>query len=347
MINTSRCNGFATAIKLFQMKLITPISGGKDSQATLLFCIDKYGVENIHTVFCDTVWEHDLTYKHLEYLVEKTGVSYEILSSKKYDGFVDLCKKKKRFPSSQVGFCTIELKIVPMIDYILTLEESVIIFQGIRGDESKKRAKMSDECRYFKHYFEPYNSNMIMLENFYHNPPTTDKQKKTEKKAIERLLTGHNDEKYFTYRKKDVFAWCKKYADDIQRPFFYNSAEDVIYYSLNRDYKVNPLYFKGASRVGCFPCKNARHDEMELIIKEFPETIEKIEKAEYYVDGTFFSPDYIPKRYHTGFDPKSEKTICSIKDVVNYITDKTSQHNLLEEFGYESTECKSVFNICE
>lgn len=329
------------------MKLIVPISGGKDSQATLLYCIDKYGFENLETVFCDTKWEHELTYNHLQYIVDKSGVNYQILSSNKYDGFVDLCKKKKRFPASQVGFCTIELKIVPMIDYVLSLEESIIIFQGIRGDESKKRSKMSEECRYFKYYFEPYNSNMMVLESYYHKPPTTHKQKATELKAIKRLLSGHNDEKYFTYRKKDVFAWCKKYADDIQRPFFNSTAEDVIYYCINRNYKVNPLYFKGASRVGCFPCKNARHDEMELIINSFPETIEKIKEAEYYVDGTFFAPDYIPARYHTGFDDKSGKTICKIEDVVKYITDKTSQYNLLEDYGYESTECKSVFNICE
>ncbi|OAB79734.1 phosphoadenosine phosphosulfate reductase domain-containing protein [Cochleicola gelatinilyticus] len=329
------------------MKLIVPISGGKDSQATLLYCIEKFGVENIEAVFCDTKWEHELTYNHLSYTVEKSGVKFKVLSSNKYDGFVDLCKKKKRFPSSQVGFCTIELKVVPMIDYVLSLDENVMIFQGIRSDESKKRAQMNEECRYFKYYFQPYTSNMIVLEEFFKKPPITDKQKKKERKAIDRLLLGHNDEKFFTYRKKDVFKWCEKYSDDIHRPFFNSSAEDVIYYCLDRDYKINPLYFRGASRVGCFPCKNARHDEIQLIITEFPDTIEKIKKAEYYVEGTFFSPDYIPQRYHSGFDTKSGKSICTIGDVVKYITDKNIQFSLLEEFGYESTECKSVFNICE
>tara|TARA_R110002020_G_scaffold380251_3_gene591481 strand:- start:108 stop:377 length:270 start_codon:yes stop_codon:yes gene_type:complete len=88
------------------MKQIVPISGGKDSQATLLWCIEKYGVENLTAVFCDTKWEHQITYSHLKYLVKNTGIEYLVLTSKKYDGFVDLCKKKKRFPSSTVGFCT-------------------------------------------------------------------------------------------------------------------------------------------------------------------------------------------------------------------------------------------------
>ncbi len=331
------------------MKLIVPISGGKDSQATLLYCIEKYGVENLQAVFCDTKWEHEITYNHLDYLVKKTGVKYKILSSKKYNGFVDLCKKKKRFPSSQVGFCTIELKVNPMINWLLDeVEDHIIIFQGIRKDESKKRSKMFEQCRYFKYYFEPYASNKITIKTLFPNRhKLTEIQRKKFNKALKRLRDGKLDEKYFTYRKKDVFAWCKKYADDIQRPFFNATANQVLSYSLNRNFNINPLYFKGATRVGCFPCKNARHDEVKLIIDGFPKTLNKIREAEQFVNGTFFAPDYIPKRYHSGFDPKSQKTICKIDDVVNYLTDKNSQTNLLEDFGYESSQCKSVFNICE
>lgn len=330
------------------MKILVPLSGGKDSQATLLFAIEKYGVNKIEAVFCDTKWEHELTYNHLDYLVQKTKVPYRILTSKKYNGFVDLCKQKKRFPSSQVGFCTVELKIKPMIDYVLSLTTNVLIFQGIRQDESEKRSKMNGVCRFFKYYFEPYASNKMTISTLFpKRHRLSHKQKAKLNKAIARLKAGHLDEKYFTYRKKDVFKWCEKYADDVHRPFFNATAEEVIYFSLNRNYQVNPLYFKGSSRVGCFPCKNARHDEMKLIISDFPDTITKIKEAEYYVEGTFFAPNYIPQRYHTGLDTKSGKTICPIDDVVNYLTDKSSQFNLLEDLGFESPHCKSAFNICE
>lgn len=328
------------------MRLLVPLSGGKDSQATLLWCIEKYGVENLTAVFCDTKWEHDLTYEHLQYQVDKSGVDFEILGSKKYDGFVDLCKRKTRFPSATVGFCTSELKIIPMIDYVLDIEDNVIIFQGIRKDESKKRNQMSEECRYFKYYFEPYQSNEMIVERYNEKPPVTDKQKKQLKKAKERLEIGKNDEKYHTYRKKDVLAWCAKYADDIRRPFFEATADEVIYYSLNREYKVNPLYMMGATRVGCFPCKNARHPEIKLIVDYFPETIDKVRDAEAEVKGTFFAPDYIPKRYHTGFDPKSGKTICTIDDVVKYIVDKNVQFDMFEDLGL-ARGCASTYNICE
>ncbi len=328
------------------MKLIVPISGGKDSQATLLYCIEKYGVENLIAVFCDTKWEHEITYKHLDYLVKKTGIEYHILSSETFDGFLDLCKRKKRFPSSQVGFCTTELKIIPMIDFVLSLEDNVIIFQGIRKDESRKRSQMTEQCRYFKFYFEPYLSNEMIVSQFNENPPTTHKQKLKLQKAVDRLAKGKNDEKFHTYRKKDIIEWCSKYADDIQRPFIDATADEVIYYSLNRQFEINKLYFMGTTRVGCFPCKNATHPEMKIIIEKFPETLEKLKSGEKYVGSTFFAPDYIPKRYHTGFDPKSQKTICKIEDVVRYISDKNVQLSMLNELEMDRG-CQSVYAICE
>lgn len=329
------------------MKLLVPISGGKDSQATLLWCIEKYGVENLTAIFCDTKWEHQITYDHIEYLVSKSGVSFRTLKSKKYDGFVDLCKKKKRFPSFTTGFCTEELKIKPMIDYLLKIKDHVTIFQGIRRDESENRKNANEQCRYFKYYFEPYASNNLTIQKyFYRRHKISHKQKEKLRKAVQRLKLGKKDEKFFTYRKKEVFEWCKNYADDIMRPFVYSSAEDVLYYSLNRGYNINPLYFMGASRVGCFPCKNARQDELKMIINNFPKTIDRIRTAEKYVGGTFFAPDKIPLRYRTGLDPKSGKRLATMDDVVKYLADKNAQFDLMYGLGLES-KCKSVYSICE
>ena len=233
-----------------------------------------------------------------------------------------------------------------MIDYVLELNESVIIYQGIRKDESDKRSLMDRSCRYFKFYFEPYASNEITIAKFKEKPPTTHKQKLKLIKAEERLAAGFKDEKYYTYRKQDVFKFCSSFADDVIRPFIDATGDEVIYFSLNRGYQINPLYYRGASRVGCFPCKNATIPEITLIAKEFPETIAKIKNAEHFVKGTFFAPDYIPARYLTGWDPKSEKKICFIEDVIRYVNDKTVQHTMLEDLGFQ-TKCKSVYAICE
>jgi 3'-phosphoadenosine 5'-phosphosulfate sulfotransferase (PAPS reductase)/FAD synthetase len=43
------------------MKIIVAYSGGKDSQASLLWAVEKYGADNIEALFCDTGWEHPVT----------------------------------------------------------------------------------------------------------------------------------------------------------------------------------------------------------------------------------------------------------------------------------------------
>src|SRR5690606_29860419 len=168
----------------------------------------------------------------------------------------------------------------PMIDYILSLEESIILVDGIRADESEKRSKMLPDCRFFKYYFEPHTTNSIIIENFKNlkKKPSLAQRKKYEK-ALSRLAKGKEDPKFFTYRKKDVFEWCLKYDDSLIRPHFYINADEVIYFSLNRGYDINPRYFKGYSRVGCDPCIMEGIDEFSITVEFSPKTIDKIRKA--------------------------------------------------------------------
>lgn len=100
------------------MKVIVSFSGGKDSLASLLWVRNNLTKDFI-TVFCDTGWEHPLTYKYIEEVQEQLGLNLITVKSKKFNGMVDLTKKKSRWPSSQRRFCTSELKTIPMIDYIL------------------------------------------------------------------------------------------------------------------------------------------------------------------------------------------------------------------------------------
>ncbi len=270
------------------MKILVPFSGGKDSQATLLWAVEKYGANKVTAVFCDTKWEHEITYKHIDYVIQKLGVTFFNLVSKKYEGMVDLAVKKKRFPATKSKFCTTELKVIPMIDFILSQKDNVLIIQGIRADESESRSKMDPECRFFKYYFEPYQTNSMIVENLSKKLKLSLVLRKKLDKAIARLALGKEDKKYHTYRKKDVIEFCKNYADDIWRPFFNATADEVLSFSLNRDFDINPLYFKGFSRVGCFPCIMCQQNEIDLIIKNFPKTIEKIEEAEKKQIQRFF-----------------------------------------------------------
>ena len=226
------------------MKVYVQYSGGKDSQAALIWAVQKYGAKNVAAVFCDTGWEHEWTYKHIQDTCKDLVVELIILKSKKYDGMIDLAKKKGRFPSVKARFCTSELKTIPFIDYVLDHCQDILVIQGIRGDESYSRSKMKAQCTVFKYYFEPYQTNSMTVEFLESLPHLSLVQRRKLAKAKNRLSKGKEDAKYHTYRKKDIFEFVKKYASDIFRPHFDKSGRYAIGYIIDNGQVPHPLYYK-------------------------------------------------------------------------------------------------------
>lgn len=288
------------------MKVIVSYSGGKDSQACLIWAVNKYGKDRIEAVFCDTGWEHPDTYDHIISTTAQMGVKLTTLKSE-YD-FISLAKKKKRFPSTKARFCTEELKIKPMIDYVLSHKEHLLIIQGIRSGESIARKKMEAECMYFRGYLEPYGY---------------DKKGKA---------------KYFTYRKNDVKEWVKHYDASILRPIKEWSAQQVIDCIVDAGQQPNPLYYSGFSRVGCFPCIMVRKPEIRLIANNHPDMIQRLIDAEKSAERSFFPPMYIPKKYCQTRD------YPSVEEVVDYVRRNQQDEKLFED----NSSCMSVFHgLCE
>lgn len=289
------------------MKVLVQFSGGKDSQACLIKAVKEYGAKHIIACFCDTGWEHPVTYEHIHNVCEQLGVELVVLKSAKYKDFVDMSIKKSRFPSSQRRFCTSELKVIPIIDYILSQDDSFIIIQGIRANESKARAGYTVECSYFKEYF--------------------------------------NDEVKGLYHKKSVREWCKTHDASILRPIFRWSAQEVIDYILANGQRPNPLYERGFSRVGCFPCIMCRKREIQLLSKDkwaaqrLTEAERRI-KDETEKGSSFFSPGYIPARFC------SNKQYPTVQEVFNYVNRDDAQLDMFEpEGGYS---CMSLYHgLCE
>jgi 3'-phosphoadenosine 5'-phosphosulfate sulfotransferase (PAPS reductase)/FAD synthetase len=292
------------------MKTIVTFSGGKDSLAALLWVMNNF-TKDFTTVFCDTGWENPVTYRYIDEIAGQLKLNLVKLKSKKFDGLIDLSKKKKRFPSSQRRFCTSELKALPMIDYILDeVKDGFIIIQGIRALESANRAKLNAQCQYFKYYFEPYGY---------------DKRGKP---------------KYHTYRRKEVKVFCEgKRLNDVLRPVFDWSAQQVIDYIIENGLKPNPLYGMGFGRVGCFPCIMSRNAEIYQITQRFPERIAEIAGYEKECKSSFFGPDSMPKKYYKGDYPL-------ITDVAKYVEATCGMGTMFEEFT--ATSCMSYYHgICE
>ena len=294
------------------MKVIVTFSGGKDSLAALLWTRNNF-TKKFTTVFCDTGWENPVTYRYIHEISEKLGLDFVTLKSKKYNGLIDLTKQKKRFPSSQRRFCTSELKSIPTIDYLLdVVNDDFMLIQGIRSAESERRSKMSAQCHYFKYYLEPYG-----------------KDKK-------------GNDKFHTYRRKEILSFCKTHATDVWRPVFDWTAQQVIDYIIENGLEPNPLYKMGFKRVGCFPCIMSANPEIYQIIQRFPERISEIAAYEKECNSSFFGPDSIPKKAYNGDYPL-------ITDVTKYIQSKYALGTLFDEVeGISSTSCMSYYSgLCE
>ena len=78
------------------VKVIVQFSGGKDSQACLIKAVKDFGRKNVTAVFCDTGWEHPVTYDHIKDGCAQLDVQLITLKSSKFDGFVDMAIKKRK-----------------------------------------------------------------------------------------------------------------------------------------------------------------------------------------------------------------------------------------------------------
>lgn len=293
------------------MKVIVSFSGGKDSLAALLWTREHI-TKNFTTVFCDTGWEHPLTYEYINRIADKLHLDLVTLKSKKYDGMKDLVRQYGVFPSMFMRFCTLELKSKPIIDYMLDeVNDHMLVIQGIRAAESSKRANMEAQCRHFKYYFEPYG------------------------------YSKKGKPKFHTYRKRDVLTFCEKYSDDLLRPVFDWSAQQVIDYILAAGLEPNPLYKMGYKRVGCWPCVMGVQRNILNISRQSPERIDEIERLENEVHATFFGPTAIPKRY---FAREGEK-YPSIRSIVRYVEWQNATGSLFDDDT--ATSCMSYYGLCE
>lgn len=291
------------------------VSGGKDSQATAIWCL-KNNITPIKFLFCDTGWEDDTTYSFLKEF--ETKLQQEIISLTSM-GFVALAKKKKRFPSTKGKFCTEELKIKPTIDFILMQQCNLVIYQGIRWEESQNRAGMNKSDDYFKYYFEPYGY---------------DKNGKPKR---------------YTYRKKEIIAWLEKYTCDVVRPIISWTTKQVFEYIIDNGFMPNKLYQYGFTRVGCFPCIMCTKDEIAKIIEYRPEKLDYIKTLEEELNSTFFPPNYIPEKYCSKYvSVKDESgeirtvTVPTITDVIKYVQAKGYGSGL-----FIGSHCQNPMLPCE
>lgn len=244
-------------------------SGGKDSSALLIWALEHLPKDKLKFIFCDTGWESPLTYQFIDRVnKELLQGKLIVLKSKKYSSLSELARHKKRFPSVKARFCTEQLKIVPMIEWILEQTEDFAVYQGIRAEESLNRSRMKQSDDYFK------------PQLLYQQDPY-------------KLIDGKRVRKHSPVYYRKVINWLNIYDCSVERPLFYWKEKDII--KLCKKYNVlNPLYEMGFNRVGCFPCIMESKAGIKILAEQFPERISEIATLERDINSSFFGYDKVP-----------------------------------------------------
>lgn len=124
------------------IKCVVPISGGKDSQACLKLALKEFDPSEIQGLFCDTQFEHPITYSHVQWMSAHYGVRIDSVTG---GSVLEKSLKYKRFPGGGARHCTDELKIRETRIYLKALAEKqgigFEVWYGMRSDESTERKK--------------------------------------------------------------------------------------------------------------------------------------------------------------------------------------------------------------
>lgn len=119
----------------------------------------------------------------------------------------------------------------------------------------------------------------------------------------------------------------------------------------------NPLYLKGCSRVGCWPCIFARKAELAVIAKDEPAR-ERLKSIEASSGRTFFPRKMVSLKYRSKIDPKTRLRICTADDVFRWATEQQpafkedsmfAGEEVPLDYGddLEAESCSSVYGLCE
>lgn len=245
------------AQRLAGRRVVASISGGKDSAAMSLH-LTELGIEH-DRVFCDTGWEAPETYEHLAYLAERLGPITHIRGERQFEA---LMEHKGMFPSRTRRFCTEELKVRPLIKYFDWLMRGRCWrcqATGDVGDGPPEPAGIACQACNGTGKLWPAE-----------DPVNAVGIRRGESAARSRMPEWEESKDF------DCEVW---------RPLIHWTEQQVIDIHARHGLRPNPLYLRGASRVGCLPCIFARKSEVRMIAEQFPEQIVRIRKLEKRVQA--------------------------------------------------------------
>lgn len=367
------------------IKHVVSVSGGKDSLATLLIAITRFGLRNIVPIFCDTGNEHELTYFYLEYLEARLGIRIHRLRAS-FD--MEIARKRlyvardqrtrraydRRVKTDEQGNVVyrktnageVELRMVWKRrggKDILDLEgvPKIVKTGGrlVRWSNKAKRRAMS--------ILYPTGNPFLDLCLWKGRFPSRKAQFCTEELkrnlAVEFQMDladqGHTVVSWQGIRRDESEnrRHAKKFERIGPRMFIFRpivewTAQQTIDFATDHEVESNPLYRQGMGRVGCMPCINVGKDELKQIAVRFPEHIERISEWEKMVG------DASKRAFSTfmadGNDAKDRRIVfaeLNIHERVRWAntTRGGQQFDLLGDIieADGTTGCSSSYGLCE
>lgn len=316
---------------------VVSVSGGKDSAATLLLAIARFGVQRVRGIFCDTGNEHEAVYAYLDYLQLATGVTITRLKA----SFDDEIARKRMFIARDQ--------------------------RTRRGADGRKVRWSNKAKRRALAVLHPTGNPFLDLCMWKGRFPSRKAQFCTEhlkrdmavEYQLELVDAGHTVISWQGVRRDESLNRRDAAKFEVIGPRMYAyrplvdwTAADVFAYCAAQQIEPNPLYRQGMSRVGCMPCINVNKAELHQIATRFIEHIGRIFIWEQLVaacskrQAATFIP--APGRGKVINDQQAYAKDNNIWSVVEWA--KTSrggkQFSLLTALE-EPKACASSYGLCE
>ncbi|MCX5518477.1 phosphoadenosine phosphosulfate reductase family protein [Kaistia defluvii] len=278
---------------------VVSVSGGKDSTALYLLAIER-GMP-FTAVFADTGHEHPATYEYIAQLAERAG-GPPILTVKA--DFTEAMARKRAFilakwPAAGVPIDRVERAAALMRPTGIPFLDLVMVKGRFPGAKSRF---CTDELKIAPMWFgvqKPVleaGRSLISWQGV-----------RAEESLVRRQMLRWqrvNLAPFSLPKREREAAWA--FRAYTYRPIHSWLLADVFAMHDRHGIAPNPLYARGAERVGCWPCIFAKKDEIRLIAQIDPSAIDRVEEWESIAGGvskrgaaTFFCATDDPL-YHDG-----------------------------------------------
>lgn len=360
---------------------VVSVSGGKDSAATLVLAIARFGRHRVIAIFCDTGNEHAEVHRYLDYL----ELALDIRIVRLRASFDSEIAAKRRFIARD-GRTRREYRTAPVFDAAGNpvpkrdargnIVLRMVTRNGERVEEPVQKTKKVGGGRRVRWtnkakrralaVLHPTGNPFLDLCLWKGRFPSRTAQFCTEELQrniavsyqLDLVDAGHTviswqgvrrdesvnrrDAKRFERIGPGLFAY---------RPWVDATAADVFDYCREHGIQPNPLYRQGQSRVGCMPCINCDKENIRQIHARFPAALD--EKADWealvsQASKRGFSTFFNKELHEDDWSDRRVHIANRIDGVVRWAHTSRGGRQLDMLAGLiEPTACSSAYGLCD